>query len=140
MVPSSENFSQQDAYALVLNNTQRITFASFLAFLFGSFLNAYVMSKMKILQHGRHFSIRAVASTLVGESGDSIVFFLIAFGGVIPLHDLLLLIVTQTTMKTFYEILVLPLTNVIVKWIKKKENLDTFDYQISYNPLKIKEI
>jgi len=140
IVPGSENFSHQEAFALVLNNTQRITFASFLAFLVGSFLNAYVMSKMKILQHGRNFSLRAVASTLVGESGDSLVFFSIAFGGIISLHDLLLLIVTQTTMKTLYEILVLPLTNVIVKWIKKKENLDTYDYQISYNPLKVREI
>jgi uncharacterized integral membrane protein (TIGR00697 family) len=114
--------------------------ASFIAFLFGAFLNAYVMSKMKIMQHGRGFSIRAIVSTLVGEGADSIVFFIIAFSGVIPFNDLWMLILTQTAMKTGYEIIALPITNVLVKWVKKKEQVDVYDNGISYNPLNIKEI
>lgn len=140
IVPGSENFTHQDALALVLGNTTRITIASFIAFLIGSFLNAYVMSRMKILQKGRNFSLRAVLSTLVGEGADSLVFFSIAFYAVIPNDDLLILMLTQTAMKTGYEILVLPLTNRIVKWVKKKENEDVYDDDISYNPFKIKEI
>jgi uncharacterized PurR-regulated membrane protein YhhQ (DUF165 family) len=98
------------------------------------------MSKMKIMQKGRGFSIRAVLSTLIGEGADSIVFFIIAFYGVIPNNDLIILIGTQTAMKTAYEILVLPLTNVIVKWVKKKEEVDVYDEGISYNPFKINKI
>lgn len=139
-MPGSGNFTHQDAFSLVLGNTVRITLASFVAFLFGSFLNAYVMSKMKLLQKGRNFSVRAIVSTLVGEGADSIVFFFIAFSGVIPLNSLLLLIVTQTAMKTAYEIIVLPVTNRLVKWVKKKENTDVYDEDISYNPFKIKEL
>jgi len=138
--PGSEHFTNQSAFALVLGNTERIVVASFIAFLFGSFLNAYVMSKMKILQHGRGFSIRAVASTIVGEGADSLVFFTIAFSGVIPQSALLMLILTQTALKTGYEIIALPLTNVVVKWVKKREQMDVYDTGISYNPLKIKEI
>jgi uncharacterized integral membrane protein (TIGR00697 family) len=140
IVPGSSNFSHQDAFSLVLGNAQRITIASFIAFLIGSFLNAMIMSKMKILQRGRNFSTRAVVSTLVGEGADSLVFFFIAFLGVIPLNDLLLLILTQTGMKTAYEIIILPFTNVIVKWVKKKEEEDVFDEDISYNPFKINDI
>lgn len=139
-VPGSENFTHGDAFNLVLGNTMRITIASFVAFLTGSFLNAYVMSKMKIMQKGRGFSIRAVLSTLIGEGADSIVFFIIAFYAVIPNNDLIILIATQTGMKTAYEILVLPLTNVIVKWVKKKEEVDVYDEGISYNPFKINKI
>jgi len=139
-VPGSENFTHGDAFNLVLGNTMRITIASFVAFLTGSFLNAYVMSKMKILQKGRGFSIRAVLSTLIGEGADSIVFFIIAFYGVIPNNDLIILIATQTGMKTAYEILVLPLTKLIVKWVKKKEEVDVYDEGISYNPFKINKI
>lgn len=139
-VPGSENFTHGDAFNLVLGNTMRITIASFVAFLTGSFLNAYVMSKMKILQKGRGFSIRAVLSTLIGEGADSVVFFIIAFYGVIPNNDLIILIATQTGMKTAYEILVLPLTNLIVKWVKKKEEVDVYDEGISYNPFKINKI
>ena len=140
VVPGSENFSHQEAFQLVLGNTERISLASFVAFLIGSFLNAMVMSKMKLFQKGRNFSLRAVVSTLVGEGADSLVFFTIAFVGVIPNGDLMTLILTQTAMKTGYEILVLPLTNVIVKWVKRKEQEDVFDEGISYNPLKINEL
>ena len=140
VVPGSENFSHQEAFQLVLGNTERISLASFVAFLIGSFLNAMVMSKMKLFQKGRNFSLRAVVSTLVGEGADSLVFFTIAFAGVIPNKDLMTLILTQTAMKTGYEILVLPLTNVIVRWVKRKEQEDVFDEGISYNPLKINEL
>ena len=140
VVPGSENFSHQEAFQLVLGNTERISLASFVAFLIGSFLNAMVMSKMKIFQKGRNFSLRAVVSTLVGEGADSLVFFTIAFVGVIPNGDLMTLILTQTAMKTGYEILVLPLTNVIVRWVNRKEQEDVFDEGISYNPLKINEL
>jgi uncharacterized integral membrane protein (TIGR00697 family) len=139
-VPGSVNFSHQDAFALVLGNTERITIASFIAFLFGSFLNAFVMSKMKILQKGRGFSLRAVVSTLVGEGADSVVFFTIAFSGVIPANEMIKFILIQIALKTAYEIIALPLTNILVKWVKKRENTDIYDKSISYNPLKINEI
>ncbi len=140
IVPGSDNFTHQEAFALVLGNTQRITIASFIAFLVGSFLNAMLMSKMKIMQKGRNFSIRAIVSTLVGEGADSLIFFTIAFYGVISNGDLLLLMLTQTTMKTVYEIIVLPFTNRIVKWVKKQEGEDMYDEDISYNPFKIKDL
>ena len=139
-VPGSENFAHQDALSLVLGNTLRLTIASFIAFLSGSFLNAYVMSKMKLLQKGRGFSIRAIVSTLLGEGVDSIIFFSLAFYGVIPTADLLMLMLTQTIMKTSYEIIVLPFTNILVKWVKKREETDVYDSDVSYNPFKIKDI
>ena len=95
---------------------------------------------MKILQRGRGFSIRAVVSTLIGEGADSIVFFTLAFYAIIPTKDMLVLVATQTAMKTAYEIIILPLTNVIVKRVKKIEGVDVYDNDISYNPLKIKDL
>lgn len=138
--PGSVNFTHQDAFAMVLGNTERIVIASFIAFLIGAFLNAFVMSKMKIIQRGRGFSIRAILSTFVGEGADSLVFFTIAFSGVIPTNDLLMLMLTQTAMKTGYEIIALPLTNVLVKWVKKREETDVYDEGISYNPLKMGDL
>lgn len=140
LVPGSDNFTHAESFNLVLGNTLRITIASFIAFLFGAFLNAFVMSKMKILQHGRGFSLRAIVSTIVGEGVDSLIFFFIAFSGILPLRDIIMLILTQTAMKTGYEIIALPITNRLVKWVKKKEQTDVFDTDISYNPLKIKEV
>ncbi|MFV0470889.1 MAG: queuosine precursor transporter [Paludibacteraceae bacterium] len=140
-VSGSANFGHQEAFALVLgSNTARITAASFVAFLLGAFTNAFVMSKMKILQKGRNFSLRAVVSTLFGEGIDSVIFFNIAFYGIIPTDIIFELIMTQTLMKTGYEIVVLPLTNYIVRKVKRIEGVDVYDKNISYNPLKIKDI
>lgn len=138
-LPGSENFTSQNEFSLILGKTARLTISSFLAFLFGSFLNALVMSKMKLLQKGRNFSIRAILSTLAGEGADSFVFFILAFYGILPNHDLIVLIITQTGMKTLYEILILPITNKIVLWLKKSEATDAYDTNISYNPFKISD-
>jgi hypothetical protein len=48
--------------------------------------------------------------------------------------------IMDMTMKTAYEILALPITNIIVKWVKKHEQTDTYDNEVSYNPLKISEV
>lgn len=52
------------------------------------------MSKMKVASKGKRFSLRAMVSTLVGESADSLIFFPVAFAGVVPFNELLILIVT----------------------------------------------
>jgi len=138
--PGSANFTHQAEFQMVLGNTLRLVASSFVAFLCGSFLNAFVMSKMKIMQKGRNFSLRAVVSTLFGEGADSLVFFTLAFYGIIPNKDLIVLIFTQMAMKTGYEILVLPLTNFVVKKVKKLEGMEVFDKNLSYNPFKVGEI
>ncbi len=108
----------------------RIAGASFLAFLAGSFLNAYVMSRMKVASRGRHFSVRAVVSTLAGEGVDSLIFF----------SDMLPMMLAQTALKTLYEIIVLPVTIRVVNYVKRVEETDVYDEGISYNILKIREV
>lgn len=124
----------------VFDLAPRITGASFVAFLIGSFLNAYVMSRMKVLSSGRHFSLRAIVSTIVGEGADSLVFFPLAFYGSVPHSILIQMMVIQVIAKTLYEIIALPLTIRIVKWIKKQEHIDVYDQGISYNILKVTDI
>ena len=130
----------QEAFATTLGNTPRIVAASLSAYLLGSFLNAFIMSKFKIITKGKGFSVRAVLSTLAGEGADSILFITIAFAGIFPVKALLVMILTQALIKTAFEVAVLPLTVLIVKKVKKAEGEDTFDYSMSYNPFRLKEI
>ncbi|MEI8274146.1 MAG: queuosine precursor transporter [Paludibacter sp.] len=139
-LPSSPHFIYQHAFAQILLSSERIAIASFIAFLIGSFINAYIMSKMKVRQHGRHFGIRAIVSTIFGEGADSLVFFTIAFSGIIKHHHLIIMIFTQIILKTAYELILLPVTIFIVKWIKNHEHTEVIDYGISYNPFKVKDI
>lgn len=140
VLPSASFWEGQNAFEAIFSSTPRILLASFIAFLAGSFLNAYIMSKMKISSGGKHFSLRAIASTIVGESADSLLFFPIAFGGVVPVKELAILIVTQACLKTAYEIIILPVTIRVVRLVKRIDGSDVYDRQVSYNIFKIKEL
>ena len=131
-LPADVSWQGQDAFVATFGSSARILMASFVAMICGSMVNAYVMSKMKLGQQGRNFSLRAVASTLFGETVDSLVSIPIAFYGVLPNTTLGALICTQAGMKTAYEIVVLPLTVRVVRYLKRKEELDVYDYKVSY--------
>ena len=95
---------------------------------------------MNIASEGRHFSWRAIVSTLAGEGADSIIFFPLAFGGLMPLNELGKLMLLQVTAKTLYEVIALPLTIRVVKYVKSVEGTDVYDENVSYNPLKLREV
>jgi len=140
VLPSAPFWEGGTHFDFVFGMTPRIVAASLCAFLAGSFLNAYVMSKMKVASGGRNFSLRAIVSTLAGESVDSLIFFPIAFGGAITGQELLLMIGTQTILKSVYEIIILPVTIRVVKYVKKIDGSDAYDTNISFNPFKIRDI
>lgn len=139
-LPAAPFWEGEAHFNFVFGMAPRIVLASLLAFLAGSFLNAYVMSRMKVASQGRNFSARAIWSTVVGESGDSVIFFPIAFGGIIPWKELLIMMVVQIALKTLYEVIILPVTIRVVRLIKKIDGSDVYDTNVSYNILKIKEI
>lgn len=139
-LPAAPFWEGEESFNFVFGMAPRIVMASLSAFLVGSFLNAYVMSKMKIASKGKNFSARAIWSTVVGETGDSIIFFPIAFAGIIPWNELILMMGVQIVLKSLYEVLVLPVTIRVVKYIKKVDGSDVFDENISYNILKVKEV
>lgn len=139
-LPSAPFWEGDSAFRFIFGLAPRIAVASLTAFLLGSFLNAYVMSRMKISSQGRHFSARAILSTLVGETADSFIFFPLAFGGLVPVPELIKMMAIQIFAKTAYEIIVLPVTIRVVNFLKNVEDMDTYDTDISYNILKIKEL
>lgn len=132
VIPGAPYWDNEDGFHAIFGLAPRITAASFIAFVFGSFINAYVMSRMKISSQGRHFSLRAIVSTIAGESVDSLIFFPLALGGVVPTPDLIMLMLWQVVLKTAYEVVALPLTIRVVKAIKKYEGEDAYDNDISY--------
>ncbi len=140
MLPAAPFWEGEESFNFVFGLAPRIAAASLVAFLAGSFLNAYVMSKMKLKSKGRHFSLRAVVSTLAGESADSLIFFPIAFAGMMPAMELLKMMAVQAVLKTVYEIMVLPVTVRVVRYIKRVDGSDAYDNDISYNILKINEL
>ena len=139
-LPAAPFWEGEEGFNFVFGMAPRIAAASLTAFLVGSFLNAYVMSRMKVTSGGRNFSARAIWSTIVGETADSIIFFPVAFGGIIAWRELLVMMCIQIVLKSLYEVLILPVTIRVVAAIKRIDGSDVYDEDISYNILKIKDI
>lgn len=139
-LPAAPFWEGEEHFNFVFGMAPRIVLASLLAFLAGSFLNAYVMSRMKIASQGKRFAWRAITSTLVGETADSLIFFPIAFGGVIAWPELLVMMGIQVVLKSLYEVIILPVTMRVVRVVKRVDGSDVYDEGISYKFWKIKEI
>lgn len=141
LLPGTPEWHGQAAMELIFGAVPRILLASFTAFVCGSMVNAYVMSRMKLNSGERGFSARAIVSTLFGESVDSAVFFPVAFAGNLPWSLIFTLMITQVILKTLYEIIVLPVTLAAVKKLRDIERTDPEqDRGISYKWWKINEI
>ena len=95
-LPAAPFWEGEESFNFVFGMAPRIAVASLTAFLVGSFINAYVMSRMKVA--------------------------------------------SQVVLKTLYEVIVLPVTVRVVKYIKRVDDTDVYDEHISYNILRIKEI
>lgn len=132
--PVSDSFDS--LFALV----PRTTVASLLAFLCGSTLNSWVMSRMKVSSKGRAFGARAILSSVAGELLDSCIFFPIVFWGIMSPESIIGMVFTQVVVKTLYELVVLPVTTLCVRYLKRKEQTDVYDENISYNPFRIGDL
>lgn len=136
-IPGAPYWNNQEGFHAIFGLAPRVAVASFVAFIIGSFANAYVMSKMKIHDGGKRFSLRAILSTVAGETCDSIIFFPLALGGVVPANELPKLMLWQVLLKTIYEVIALPMTIRIVKKLKEHEGEDVYDTGVNYSIWKI---
>ena len=139
-LPGDPSWTAQAAVEQVFGNTPRILLGSFVAFIVGSMVNAQVMSRMKVRDGGKRFSLRAILSTVFGETADSLIFFPIAFAGMLPPATILTLVWTQVMLKTLYEIVVLPITIRVVKMLKRVEGTEVTDVNVDYRWWKIFKI
>jgi len=129
-----------DSFNALFSMVPRTTIASLIAFIIGSTTNAWIMSKMKLLSKGKGFGNRAILSSVAGELIDSLIFFPVVFIGIMDFKTIIGMMLTQIVVKVGYEIVILPITARVAKALKKKEGIDTFDNDISYNPFKISDI
>ena len=130
--------SKQPAVEEIFGNTPRIICASIIAFWCGSFVNSYVLAKMKLMTRGRWLWTRIIGSTLCGELVDSVIFTFLAFYGRMSLPHLALITFTQYTLKSAWEIIAAPLTYRVVAFLKKAEKEDYYDIGTNFTPFSLK--
>ena len=103
-LPSPDYLAETaDAYDHIFNYVPRIVVASLTGFLLGELSNAWLMEKIKEKTKGKRLWVRTIGSSAVAYIFDSLPFVLIAFVGVVSVHDLIMMIVFQYTIKLFIE-------------------------------------
>ena len=139
VLPAARTWTHQQEFNIILGKVPRIVVASVTAYFLGEFANSYTLSKLKLKDEGKHMPKRFVVSTLVGEGVDTMVFVTIAFSGQLPINVLMSIAISAWFFKVAWEVIMLPVTILIVKWLKKKEHEDHFDKNVDYNIFKIVE-
>lgn len=127
----------QAAFNKILGSTPRIVLGSLIAYWAGSFTNDFVLAKMKVFTQGRWLWTRTIGSTLVGEGVDTLVFVLIAFAGALPNDVLLSIIVSNYIFKVGVEVILTPITYLVVRWLKRREGVDVYDTRTNFNPFHV---
>jgi uncharacterized integral membrane protein (TIGR00697 family) len=136
-----EPFNQQlqPALEIVFGNTGRIAMASIFAYWIGDFANSYVLAKMKLWTNGRHLWTRTIGSTIIGEGLDSITFYPVAFYGIWNNQTLVAVIVFNWLLKVGVEVVATPVTYAVVGWLKRTENVDTYDRHTDFTPFTLRD-
>jgi len=134
LIKPAPGWEFQEAYSQILGQTPRIVAASLIAYFAGEFSNSFILAKMKIATRGKFLWTRTIGSTVAGEFVDTVLFVFIAFLGVYNLNLVFLIIISNYIFKVGLEIILTPVTYQVVKFLKKKENIDYFDYKTDFNP------
>jgi len=134
ILPPDANWHGQQAYEQIFGQVPRIVFASMVAFWAGEFVNSFVLAKMKIWTEGKHLWTRTIGSTVVGQGVDSLLFYPLAFYGVLDNPTLVKVLLTQWVLKVTWEALLTPVTYAVVGFLKRREGVDVFDKSTDFTP------
>ncbi len=137
LLPPASAWGEQQAYESILGYVPQALFASFVAYLVGEFSNSFVLAKMKIKTKGRWLWTRTIGSTVVAQALDAAIFIPLVYIGRFDLSFIVMASLTHWLAKVGYETIATPLTYVVVNYLKRKEAIDTYDYETKFNPFSI---
>jgi len=135
--PPASFWENQAAFEATLGFLPRIVLASLAAYLVGSFVNAYILSRLKVRFAGKKLWLRLIGSTFIGQLLDSTVFALVAFAGILGASEMVIFILVGWLLKTAVEIILLPVTYRIIAFLKKREQVDAYDKKTDFSPLHV---
>jgi queuosine precursor transporter len=136
-----QEYAGEDAYQAILGGMSSggIVLASLAGFWLGEFSNSYILARLKVLTNGRWLWSRTIGSTLVGQLVDTAMFVVVAtVFGVFPWSLFVTLTLTNYLFKVGIEVLMTPLTYVIVRVLKRAEDEDYYDRDTNFNPFNMR--
>lgn len=137
-IPAASFFEAQSAYETVFGIVPRILIGGWLAVFVGDIINNYILAKMKVMTNGKYLWLRTITSTIFGQFGNTVIFYVVALSGVLPTNVLVMSILAAWILKVLVEVLLTPVTYVVIKYVKQVEGEDYYDKDTDFNPLKLR--
>ena len=135
-----QQYAGQAAYNAILEgmSTGGMVLASLLGYWTGEFTNSITLARMKVITKGRWLWARTIASTILGQLVDTLVFILVAsLFSIFPWSLFNTLVLTNYLFKCTVEVMMTPVTYLVINYLKRKENEDYFDLDTNFTPFQI---
>jgi uncharacterized integral membrane protein (TIGR00697 family) len=98
-------------------------------------LNAYVITKWKALLKGKHFILRSLGSSAIGELIFSFIAVSLQFFGVVSFKTITELVLVSLTIKLIVNPLIIIPSSFFVRMLKNKESLELLSEAENLHPL-----
>jgi queuosine precursor transporter len=138
VVPAASFFGDDAAYRTVFSPSLTISAAGLFAFFAGDVANSYVLAKLKIWDQGKRLWLRFIASTIVGEGINTFLFYGIALHSSLPQRLLLQAVSMGWALKVIVEVVMLPISYGVVRYLKRAEGIDHYDRETDFNPFLVR--
>lgn len=134
-LPYPQRWMYSQDYYIVFHPTIRYVFSGLIALLCGEFVNIYLISRWKVMLHGKYFILRSIAATSIGQMLLSIIVdFTAFFGNTLSLKNLIWMIFCGWLWKLLSALVLIYPTWVLIKFLKKSEDIDIYDVNTNFNP------
>lgn len=135
-LPSPIDWHQQAAFDYIIGPLLRIAFSTLVIFLISGFINIRLLIKWKVLMSGKHFWLRSIGSSIIGEAIYSGLNVWLILLGSMSISKILMIMFWSFSIKIIYTILMVYPAAIVVHILKKIESIDVYDYDVCLNPFK----
>jgi queuosine precursor transporter len=140
-LPSPTFWHGEGAYLTVFGSIIRFVFSGTLAALVSSFINIYIVSKLKIPMEGKLFWLRSMFSILIGGLLLVLIVIITGFSGKeIDLYKTWIMLKSTYSMEVLYAFLLVGPAAVFARILKQKEGVDVYDHNTNFNPFALKNL
>lgn len=136
-IPTPNKYAQYGhAYSVVLNLLFRASFSNAVAITLGSLLNVYLISKWKVLVKGKHFWLRSLGSSAIGETIYTLLVVSLVNVGMVNFSEFLQILIVSYSYKFIFDLAAVGPASFAARMLKQIEGTDIYDFPKTFTPFK----
>lgn len=121
-------------YSIAFSNILWTNFTSCLSITSGMFVNAFLMSKLKVRMHGKRFLFRTIMSSSISEFVLCFVAYNVLYFWTKNFNEIWHIVISVWWYKVIFALASSPVVWFFSKLVKYYEGIDIYDKDVNYNP------